>query len=737
MARGFWKDRLPRRPIVFGALALAAAVLLRLVDPPLLQQARESVFDSYQRLEPRGWEPVPLKIVAIDDRALAAVGQWPWPRLQVARLVDRLAQAGAGAVAFDILLAEPDRASPREALAALAQVPGFADLSARVPLAPDSDALLAEALRQVPAVTAFALAARLGSPEPARKWGLVLRDSTGQGGPPEIPRFIGAVSSLPELEAVAAGNGFLNILPDEGGVVRRAHLLLGLNGALQPMLAAELVRIGLGATSYLVSTADGQVESLRLGPLVVPTDAEGALRLYFAGPRPERFLSAADLLDETRPLPDLEGALVLVGVTALGLAEYFPTPLGQGLSGVEIQAEAVEQMLLGTVLLRPDWADGAELLYLVLLGALLLALLGRLSAVTDALLGVVAAALAVGGSLALFLGEGLLLDPVGPSVAVLVVYLVATGTHYVNRERERRHIRHAFERYLAPAVVERLVARRDALELGGETRELTVLFSDIRGFTTISERLDAQALTSLVNGFMTPMTGAILEAGGTVDKYMGDAIMAFWNAPLDDPEHARHACAAALAMAGRMPAVNADLLARGVIAADGPPLAVGIGLNSGPACVGNLGSQQRFDYSAIGDAVNLASRLEGLCRLYGVPIVIGESTRAAVPEMAALELDLVRVKGKTRPQRVFALAGGGELAAEPAFRALEAALSDFWAAYRKAGFADAGRVLERIAATDAEGRLAHWRALFAGRIAAFEKEPPPPGWDGTWVALSK
>jgi adenylate cyclase len=330
-----------------------------------------------------------------------------------------------------------------------------------------------------------------------------------------------------------------------------------------------------------------------------------------------------------------------------------------------------------------------------------------------------------------------MLDPSFPLLGVALVYAAMVFFQFAITDADKRQIRRAFGYYVAPSLLAEIERNGDRLKLGGEMRDLTVMFSDVRGFTEISERFDAAGLTAFMNRYLTPMTDAIMGRGGTVDKYIGDAIMAFWNAPLDDPKHAANACHAALDMLDRLGALNAELAAEAA-AANKPhaEIRIGVALNSAECCVGNMGSQQRFDYSVLGDGVNLASRLEGQTKVYGIATLIGEETRSLAPEFAAVEVDLIRVKGKTAPARVYTLLGGPERAKTDAFRALEAIQAGFLVAYRAAQWDAAERALAQVAAAGGS-QLAGLCAAYAERIAAFRKHPPPPGWDGVYVAESK
>jgi len=472
---------------------------------------------------------------------------------------------------------------------------------------------------------------------------------------------------------------------------------------------------------------------------VVPTDPSGRIWLYDTGPIPERSVPAWRVLDGSAPADRIAGHIVLVGTSAAGLRDIRPSPLDPAAPGVVLQAQLIEQIMTGRYLQRPDWADGAEFLFLILLGGIVLWItaLRRASAAWAASVAAVGIGAALAGSWFAFSRAGMLFDPIYPAVAVLGVHISSSLLRYLRTEREKHQIRRAFSHYMAPALVERIAEDPKLLKLGGEMREITILFCDIRGFTSISEQFSAEELTHLINRFLTPMTDTILGTGGTIDKYMGDCIMAFWNAPLDDPEHRRHACEAALAMHTRLEALNRELNEEAVGAGRQPiALHVGIGLNTGICCVGNMGSAQRFDYSALGDDVNLASRLEGQCKTYGAATILGTGTWEGVADgFTTLELDLIRVKGKKEPERIYALL---PMPADPArFAAFAARHAAMLSAYRERRWDDA---LALAAACRGEAEpfgLADLYTEFEGRIGAFRKDPPPPDWDGVHVSLSK
>ena len=733
-----------RLHLIVPLAIMALAVLVWVGEPAVLTQLRLIVFDSYQRLDPRPYQPAPVRIVDLDDASLSRLGQWPWPRTMVASLVDRLNELGAAAIAFDIVFAEPDRTSPQALAAQMPDLPTDDSFRQLLKKLPDHDQALATAIGGTNVVTGFVLTQLPGERLPAVKGTYA---TAGDDPRQYLPHFRGAVVDLPALEAAAKGNGSFNDIPDLDGVTRRVPLALAVGDRLYPSLAAEALRVAQGAKTYIVKSTGASgvlafgehtgVNSVKIGAFVVPTDESGQIWVHFTRRVPERYVPAWRVLE-----PGFDGSLikdhiVFVGTSAAGLMDLRSTPLEPAAPGVEVHAQIVEQILLGDHLERPDWARGAELFYMLAIGLVLMYRLPKVGAQWAAALGGAAVAAAVSGSYYAYTEHRLLIDPVYPSLVGLLVYIASSAMLYLRTETERRRVRTAFGRYLAPAVVEQLAIHPERLKLGGEMREMTLMFCDIRGFTTISEGLDAQGLTSFINRFLTPMTNLILAADGTIDKYMGDAIMAFWNAPLDIPDHAARACHAALAMRAELVRLNAAW--RKEAAAAGRPFAdvhIGLGLNTGVCCVGNMGSDQRFDYSVLGDDVNLASRLEGQSKTYGVDIVIGERTADEASGLASLELDLIRVKGKTRPVHIYALIGDGSVKETVAFAALKADHDALIAAYRGRRWAEARKHIGACRAQAPEMMQAFY-TLYQERIAGFETEPPPADWDGAFVALTK
>ena len=698
------------------ATACALALLAGVIGAPTRAVMQNLVFDQYQRWKPRPYAfDQPVRIVLIDEVSLKRLGQWPWPRERLAALVEALKGAGAAAIAFDFLFAEKDRA---DANAATGETP---------------DDVFARAIDGAPVVLGSFASEAPSGPGGSVKAGFV---TAGDDATKFLTPSPGALAPLSQLAQHAAGVGFLNWRPDTDRVVRRVPLILNVDGALHPSLAMEALRVAQGASTYIVksSNASGEtafgevygVLAIRNGDLTIDTDPAGDIRVYFARPDPRRSIPAWKVLEPGADLSGLRGAIVFVGASAATLSDIVATPLTPVMPGVEAHAQIVEQLLSGQTLRRPDWAPSAEWIATAFICAALVATTWMLAPYLAALVfaAVVGAILAV--SWFAFSRHGVLIEPTYPAFSAAAVYFTGVSTLYAVKRHQEREIRSAFGRFVSPAVVARLAEMPGALELGGLQRELTLLFCDIRSFTTISEGFNASELTHFLNEYLTPMTDAILDREGTIDKYMGDAIMAFWNAPLDDPEHAAHAVELALTMRETLAALNERWRSRAE-AEERPfkPVRFGIGLNSGECCVGNLGSLRRFDYSAIGDEVNVASRLEGACKIFEVDIIGSETVRSEASDFAWLEIDSVLVKGKTRPVGLYALAGDAALARGDEFAELGRLHAAMLAAYRNRDFAAAISMAKEAAARApaAVRGLYSYNLRRFGQLAASAQDP--------------
>jgi adenylate cyclase len=729
--------------LIIPFLILLGALGLRYQDPQVIENLRNRVFDVYQRFEPRPFLAQPVRILDIDEDSLRSLGQWPWPRDLMARIVNRLTQAGAAAVALDILQQEPDRTGPASLLEQWKSRSNIAALRDAVAKLPDPDTEYAAALAAGPTVLSFSLNATRGGRAPVCKVNFSYLGAAGDDPSAYLLQLPGVTSALLAFEKAAAGNGATNTQPDADGIIRRIPLAVAYQGQHCGSLVAEALRVAQGAGNYLIKLSGANNEenfgaktgiaAVKIGGIVVPVNARGEILLYDSNTRPERFTSVAKFLAPDFDLSVFANQIVLIGSTAEGLRDFKSSPLNPSMAGVEINAQILEQILGSQYLQRPDFASGLELVCLLIFGLALTLLLRPLGALWSAVLTVVAIAIAIGASWHAFRHYGMLFDPVYPSLSAIAIYLSGSLLGYLRVERERRHVHQMFGMYVSPEVVADLARSHEPVRLSGESRELSVMFSDIRDFTKIAEKLDPQELTHLINSTLTPLTAAIYDQRGTVDKYIGDCIMAFWNAPKHDVEHARHSLHAALAMRRALDQVNGKLAQEAQIA--GKPftsIGVGIGVNSGPCSIGNMGSAQRVAYSALGDTVNLASRLESLTRSYGVHIIVGQDTAAQTPEMALLEIDRVQVKGRAQPLAIFTLLGATR---DAAFEKLAEAHARFLTAYRSKDWATAGRELAagRTLAPD----LGELHDLFERRIADYLRQPPPAEWDGVFVAVSK
>lgn len=638
-----------RGGFIIGIAIAALLTLLRWLDPQPLQDLRAASLDIYQRLKPRVAVETPVIVVAVDEASLRQEGQWPWPRHKIAELTDRLISAGAASVGFDILFAEPDRLSP----AVVRHDLGVSDPVLLAAL-PDGDAELAAAFAGRPVALAFADRPGTGALPPV-KAGFAVSGEPVAGG---LTQFDAAILPLPDLAEAAAGLGHISLSGEQAGsTVRQVPLLLAGSGNLYPAFLLEALRLGAGASTYLVvgdRLYAGQMQSLRIADFEVPTDERGQIRFYAAPGSSTPTLSAGDVLSGKADLAQVAGAIVLVGVSAAGLQDIRVTPLGEAVPGVNIHAQIISQIMTGQFLNRPAWVDGAELLAIAALSLLLVAI----ATFVGPLAGLVAAGLlmAVIAGLCwyLFTALGLLFDPVSPLGGALLTVFATTAFWYIVIERERRYIRQAFGRYVSPALLARIEQSPEALRLGGVNREITVLFMDVRGFTSLSEALSPQETIRFLNTVHGALSVPVVALDGTLDKYIGDSLMAFWNAPLDVGEHAAKAAEAALRMRGALLELNA---ANAFGLPDGQQVRIGIGIHTGIACVGNVGTQSRLNYSAVGDTVNTAARIEAACKDFATDILVSGNTARLLPQFRTRLAGEVHLRGKSHADEVFFLDG--------------------------------------------------------------------------------
>jgi adenylate cyclase len=683
--------------LLFGLAVILGLTLFRAADPYALVVAREATFDTFQQWRPReAPADLPIRIIDIDEASLAELGQWPWPRSTMATMARRLTELGAAAIAFDLLFSEPDRLSPSAVTGAGA----------------DYDADFAQALSAGPNVLSVAQSRRAPGTALAPKSGLAM---TGTDPLASLPELGGAAQPLPILAEAAPGLGVASLDQDGAGVARRLPMLWRNGDTVLPTLAAEALRLAMGVSTLVVigdSAGAGTVEQLRIGDFSVPTGPTGDLWLYYRHLPPETYVSARDLLspDYADLAPLVAGQIVLVGASASGLLDIRASALGVAVPGVSIHAQALEQMLTGTFLQRADWVGGLEMAIFALAGLLITLAVIFTGPIVGLVVSVIIGALLVATSWWAFSVPRLLIDPSFALLGALLLYASMAFFRFAITDADRRRIRRAFAHYVEPSLLTRIEADSRLLRLGGDVRDLTVMFSDVRNFSALAERTEPSALVAILNRLFAVLGAAIVSQQGTIDKFMGDAIMAFWNAPVDVEYHAERACRAALAMRDAVDRLNAS---------EREPIAIGIGIATGPALVGNMGFEQRFDYSCIGDTVNVASRIEGMCRSVGHDILATAATAEAVPDLAWLPAGAVELKGMSEREPIYLLVGDDIMARSPAFGALVDAHSTLLADLSAGVDPTLSLDVCRRAALHVDSRLGAFYAASLGRVEDF------------------
>jgi len=735
--RRWFKRRFGYARLMCLALLIGLAAL-RIADPAPVEELRVRTFDTFQRIDPRVKTARPVTIVDIDEASLAKLGQFPWPRTRIADLITNLTKLGAVVIAFDIVFSEPDRLNPDVA------ADTFRDLDeetrSRLRALPSNDQILADAMRRSRVVLGESGLPQVQS-EFDKSLPLTGLAMLGEEPQPFMLEWPGLLRNVPLLEAAAAGRGLFTIWPERDGIVRRVPVMMLAQGATMPSLSFEMLRVATGTDTIFIKSDQAGIKSIGVKGFQIPTDRNGQLWVHFAHHDPKILVSALDVIEGKVAPEKIKGQLVLIGTSAVGLNDNKTTPVDPSMPGVEIHAQVIESALTRAVLTQPNYGIAVELCAAILFGILVIAFAPLFGPITLVAVGALFATLLIGTSWYFYTRHRLLIDFTYPLLSTTSIYLTLIFTSFVREQRQRKQIRTAFAQYMSPALVEQLAQSPEKLVLGGEEREMTIMFSDVRGFTSISEsyKNDPQGLTALMNRFLTPLTNAILERKGYIDKYMGDAIMAFWNAPLDDREHQLNACEAAVDMLERIDELNKQ---RELEAKEGGhvyiPLNIGVGLNTGTCVVGNMGSDLRFDYSVLGDSVNLASRLEGQSKEYGFPIIVGSRTALAAREkFAILELDFIMVKGKKEPEVIYAIAGRADTAHSARFQRLRNLTIEMLACYRNRDWEGALAAIERGRRTDEARSLELLYNLYEARILGYQKNPPPEDWNGAFALLTK
>ena len=717
----------------YGLLIFAILVsFLPILNPlQIFSNLQNYSFDTLQRLLPREvYAEDPVVIIDIDDRSLAEIGQWPWSRNQLAKLVNQA--YAAAALGFDIVFAESDRTNPQNFISSY---PLNEDLKKELSALPSNDELFSQAIANHGTVVLGQALNNKNNIKPSKtKFGLVT-----QGDDPKqfIRNYLGAQNNIKLLDDSASGIGSMSI-GNNDAIVRQLPTFERIDDQLVPSLALEMTRVAVGASTFQIKSSNASSEeaygaqtginNIKLGPLTIPTTPEGNVWVYFAPTKNIPTVSAGDVILGLIPPEFFEGKVALVGTSAAGLLDLRSTPTEKNIPGVTIIAQFIQQIFANEFLQRPDWLFGAEFLAGLVLAVLITLSIQALGPIGGLSVLIIGSGGIMGSSYYFFKSKLFLVDPISPLIIALSVYVAVTFFNFLFTELERSRVRGAFAQYLSPEMVNRLAESSESLVLGGERKEMTFLFSDIRGFTKISEQYkdDPEALTQLINQLLTVLSNAILEHGGTIDKYMGDCIMAFWNAPTDQENHRQLAIQAAHTMNEALDAFNLEVEGNLDF-----KLEIGIGINSGDCIVGNMGSDKRFDYTVLGDAVNLASRLESQSSNYGLHMIVGENTYMIDSSFTMIEIDKIAVKGKSSAETIFTCF-------KPEIKFVKGFLDThnvFLQEYRSQNWDAAKSTIGELMSSPNELEL-YYRHMDA-RIDEYIKNPPAADWEGVYVATNK
>jgi adenylate cyclase len=687
---------------VVGAPAVIVVTLLllavRFIDPSLVKNLRLKDFDYLMTSQSQVISDDVI-LVDIGEPTLKEWGQWPPRRDVFAELVGRLRQANAGAIAFNVLFAEPDRMGGDDAFASVL----------------DQGVIISQTV------------STKGQQPDAVRRGVA---KIGEDPAPYIFSWKGGVSPIPTLAQAADGVGVVATTPEIDGVVRRMPMVVRLGTEMYPALPLEIIRVATGDPSYQIKTLEAGIEAVRIPKFpVIKTDTNA--RIWISQNTKFTHVEAIDVIRRTSTV-DLSDKTVIIGLTAEGLGNIIATPRGE-IYPHELQAQALQTLISGTTISRMPVADLLELMAFAIFGLLMILVVPRTAVKWTIPLYMVIIGGTIYGHYWLFSNQMVLFDASYFVLAGSLVYFQLVFNNFAREFRLKQQIKKQFGTYLSPKMVEKLQENPDLLKLGGDSRELSIMFTDVRGFTSISEHYgkDVQGLTKIMNRYMTAMTAKIIENEGTLDKYIGDAQMAFWNAPLDDAAHAKNAVRTALEMLGSLDAFNKEVTAEGI-----PPFGMGLGINTDTVVVGNMGSSQRFDYTCLGDGVNLASRLEGQSKPYHVAMVIGPKTNEYVKtDFFTLSLDCLAVKGKKEGVDIFTVLNT-EGANKPEWNQAKINHVTMMNAYKTQRFTVAKNMSKDLMGSF-NGQMDGYYDMWQERCDNYIANPPGENWDGVFRTNSK
>lgn len=724
------------------SLAITLAFLLHvgnMIEIPVLNSLENQAYDARLKFTLPEHVDKQVVIIDIDEKSLEEIGQWPWNRNILARINDNLFEYyRIKSIGYDIVFAEADidegaRLLENMAKSTLRNDPQFLAEYKRVLPELQHDQLFAQSLKNRKTVLGFVLGSdtRKGMLPPAIT---ELDDKTLARLAIKKPN--GYTANLELLQTSAYSGGFFdNPLLDNDGVFRRVPLLHAYGNKLYESLALALVRASTDATELEMvvgANEDGQqifLEWVTTGNLAIPVDHESGILVPYIGKQKSfNYISASDILHKRADKELLHDKITLFGTSAPGLLDLRTTPLEKAYPGVEVHANIIQGILDDRIMHRPGYTQGGEFVLLFLIGVILTFLLPMLSALYSTLVIITTLTLLIASNLYIWTASQMVLPIASPVLLVVILFAMQMTYGFFVESRNKRQLAHLFGHYVPPELVDEMSEKMDDINLDGEMREMSVLFSDVRGFTTISESMEPKELTSYINAFLAPITRVIQENRGTIDKYMGDAVMAFWGAPLEDEQHALHALTAAMDIVQRMKALRKVFSEK-----QWPEIHVGIGVNTGMMNVGNKGSEFRVDYTILGDAVNLGSRLEGLTKIYGVDIITSEFTRHAVPEFEYRELDRVRVKGKDEPVTIYEPLGLLETIGKEERKRLKQFHRGL-RQYRAQNWDMAEREIFALNRLDPERKIYQ---IYLDRIIHFRNNPPGDNWDGCFTHTNK
>jgi adenylate cyclase len=745
-----WKKILSATPLKIAALVILIALVLFFIDAPFLRFMELKALDlrMVSRGEmPSGGETV---LVVIDEKSLSELGRWPWPRTTIAKLVDVLKGYGAKAVGFDIVFAEPDENSSMKAVAELShdvKNVGIGDsrlygLLEQMQKAADTDAALAGSIekaknitlgyffhitkKEVGHLTEQQIAA--GENEIANGRFQMIRAKKGADESLLIHAYA-AQPNLPQISEAGENSGYFNAFPDSDGVIRWSPLVIKFRDNYYASLTLSLLVQYLEWPMLVLNRVEYGVENIRLDKVTIPTDESGRLLVNYLGPEKTfPHYAVSDILNGRISADKLKGKIVLVGATATGIYDMRVTPFSTVYPGVEIHATVIDNILHQNFLIHSGWTKFLDVCTIIVVGLIMGLAVPRMKAVAGIALSLALISAFVLANTAIFVRYNVWMNLIYPALTMMTIYLGITVYRYVTEEREKKKVRGAFQYYLTASVVNEILKDPSKLKLGGDKKNLSVMFSDIRGFTSISEKLSPEELVRLLNEYLTAMTDVVFKYDGLLDKYIGDAIMAVFGAPLDQPDHALRACRTGIEMMSELRRLREKWAAEGR-----PDVNIGVGINTGDMVVGNMGSEMRFDYTVMGDSVNLASRLEGTNKEYGTNIIISEFTYEIVKDdLLCRELDAVRVKGKKLPVRIFELLGDKKDAAQ--WQEFVGRFETGLAKYRTGLWDEAIAAFRGVL----DVKPADFPAkLYIDRCEALKEHPPVGEWDGVFTMTKK